>query len=66
MRSTSTNGTEVSNVNTVFHLTVKERGAPRNKTRKFRYTDLVVLQEKEHEAHRAGFDTKVDVVQKAR
>ena len=47
---------------TVFHLSVKERGAPKNRTRKFRYTDIVVLQEKEHEAERAGFETHTDVV----
>jgi hypothetical protein len=43
-------------------MTVKEPGAPKSKTRKFRYTDLIVLFEKEHEAHRAGFETKVDTV----
>jgi hypothetical protein len=48
--------------NTVYHLTVKERGAPKGQTRKFRYTDFVVLTEKEHEAERAGFETDVTIV----
>lgn len=46
----------------VFHMTVREPGASRGKTRKFRYADIVELIEKEHEAHRAGFETKVDTV----
>ena len=48
----------------VFHLTVKEPGAPKSKTRKFRFTDLIVLWEKEHEAIRAGFETHIDIVRR--